>query len=72
MLAVLRIGVWLAQFRRPFLLLAGSRMATGREFALASTLFCVYGLLAIAVVSRRSSQYEVKRSTLLGLGSPAV
>lgn len=69
--AVLRIVTWFASFRYPSLFLSGQRLQFNHEFTLASIVFSLFGLMAVAIRSRQSSGYTVKSSTVLGLGNPA-
>ncbi len=71
MLAVSRIVIWLASWRRPFLLLVGSRLTIRTEFVVASMILSLYGLLSVVVAVRRSGQYDLRSSTILGLDTPS-
>jgi hypothetical protein len=72
LVAVLRIIVWFASFRYPLLFLMGQHLQFNHEFTLASLVFSLFGLIAIVMRSRESGESGTARSTVLGLGNPAV
>lgn len=67
--ALFRIASWIWALRYP--LVVEPRLKLHQEFTLASTVFCVYGLLTVVAGWRRSGQYTAKSSTLFGLDTPA-